>query len=341
MNQYWDDEIGSEPDWIKFCAIVKATLIAADVAASALWEHPEKPEERTNWIAESLTQVANADDLQSIITQRLNGNKPFDFQNQIADSNADITLVEAGCGSGKTLAAYMWFAQQHLGRRLWFCYPTTGTATEGYKGHLHEQLGESSSSSVGLFDSRASFDVREMLANNQKNDALIDSAIRIESLKSWNTQIVACTVDTVLCLLQNHRRGIYAWPALAHSAIVFDEVHCYDEKLFGNLLTWLRHMVGIPVLVMTASLPNGRRQAIEQVAQETGRSFHHVPNGPANLVKLPRYAAHLAAPVLDISEVEKLVDLELANQGRVLWISNTVARTRAVADLQLHAEPGL
>ena len=329
-------EIKRCDDWKKFCAVLKATLIAADVAGSALWEHIDKPLERQDWIESSLNRVASYEDLDQIKTVRLNGDEPRDFQDEVASSEASVTLVEAGCGCGKTLAAYMWAGQQNAGRRIWFCYPTTGTATEGFRDYLFDKLPVGSSVNTQLFHSRSKVDLLSMATNgNQQNltEDAIDASVRVESLKAWDTQIVACTVDNVLSLLQNQRSGLYAWPALAKSAIVFDEVHCYDNKLFGNLLTWLETFSGIPVLLMTASLPQGKRDAIKKACAESDRSFAHIPHGPRALEDLARYRN--SAGITDVDTAVAAVGTELCSpgvNGRVLWISNTVQRTREVGN---------
>src|SRR5258707_1384516 len=66
------------------------------------------------------------------------------------------------------------------------------------------------------------------------------------ALEKWSTPLVSCTVDRVLGLVQNNRRGLYAWPSIAGAACVFDEVHAYDEKLFAALLRFLADVPGIP-----------------------------------------------------------------------------------------------
>lgn len=346
MDEYenlWESEIRFDPDWIKFCAIVKATLISADVAGSALWEKIKTPEQRQEWIYQTLGRHPNSEELQKIVAARLGDYEPHDFQLKIGDSSSSVTLVEAGCGSGKTLAAYMWAANQHPGKRLWFCYPTTGTASEGYKGYLHQQFPANSGVRTDLFHSRSEFDKTLMLdtTGSSDDDDLDDSVIRIDSLRAWDTQIVACTVDSVLLILQNQRRGHYAWPALANAAIVFDEVHCYDEVLFGNLLTWLENLVGIPVLLMTASLPQGRRNAIEAAIQKSNRSLTHIPAGPDELETLPRYKMVDPGQVRQVVDAISLVEEELKRGGRVLWISNIVERTKKVAELITSVQPAI
>ena len=331
LGKQWH-QLKKDDQWKKFCAVVKATLIGADVAGSALWEQIGSPNQRAQWIGSALERTPTKADLESIVRARLGDHAPREFQENVAASSASVTLVEAGCGGGKTAAAYMWAAQQHAGRRLWFCYPTTGTATEGFRGYLFDKLPADSKTRADLFHSRREYDIERMLENGKDDFDESDSTVRVESLRAWDTQIVSCTVDNVLFLLQNQRRGIYAWPALANSAIVFDEIHCYDDLLFGNLLTWLENLVGVPVLLMTASLPKAKREAIRNACEDSNRSLTHIPHGPIELEDLPRYQNTTAQPLKLIDDCVAEVANELASGGRILWISNTVERTRNVAE---------
>ncbi len=120
-----------------------------------------------------------------------------------------------------------------------------------------------------------------------KAAAIEEEQLRIYSLKSWSMPIVCCTVDTVLGIIQNHRRGLYAWPALAQSAFVFDEIHSYDDKSFGCLLRFLSDLQGAKVLLMTASLPRPRLTAI-QMALEDDEPLNII-SGPPELEQLARY----------------------------------------------------
>jgi CRISPR-associated endonuclease/helicase Cas3 len=117
----------------KFAAAVKATVMAADLAGSALPLATENPQE---WMREVLNLKLLPDELKQLVNQRLQG-KPTDncrqqFQQRIANSKSRVTLASAGCGSGKTIAAYEWAQTRAVGSKLFFCYPTTGTASQGY-----------------------------------------------------------------------------------------------------------------------------------------------------------------------------------------------------------------
>jgi CRISPR-associated endonuclease/helicase Cas3 len=302
----------------KLLSIAKALLVAADVAGSALPKGGEGP----SWIGDQL-RIANENDAradrESVVALRLHGGELRAFQRAVAASKAPITFVRAGCGSGKTVAAYAWAAEQHPTRQLWVTYPTTGTATEGFRDYL-----DAADVHARLEHGRAEVDVE--MFHLRDGDGPSREYDRLEAVRNWGADIVTCTVDTVLGLLQCQRRGVYAWPGLAHGAVVFDEIHAYDDALFGSLLRFLDALPGIPALLMTASLPDARRVALDDLS----RRVHGVPlgvvEGPADLERLARY--RIAGFREPWPEVARCLD----EGGKVLWVSNTVNRCIAVAD---------
>jgi CRISPR-associated endonuclease/helicase Cas3 len=236
-----------------------------------------------SWILQGLENKPTAEELGWIVQYRLRGQKPRPFQEVVAQSSELVTLVQAGCGTGKTLAAYLWAQRRWPGYRLYFCYPTTGTATEGFRDYLfppdlvelecptedaqpaNSRITAADIRRLGarLFHSRRDVDWDIILTTGQ--DAAqeeVEVWQRRDALEAWSTPIVACTMDTVLGLMQNHRRALFAWPALAQSAFIFDEIHTYDDKLFQSLLRFISEMVGAPILLMTASLPRIQEQAL-------------------------------------------------------------------------------
>src|SRR5690606_21026562 len=110
----------------RLLAAAKACLVAADVAGSAL----PRVGVGLAWIVNALSNLPSSDDLKQVVSDRLDGKPLRPFQRATAAQASRVTLARAGCGSGKTLAAYQWAAQQCSGRRVYVCYPTTGTATE-------------------------------------------------------------------------------------------------------------------------------------------------------------------------------------------------------------------
>ena len=141
------------------------------------------------------------------------------------------------------------------------------------------------------------------------------------ALEQWSTPLVSCTVDTVLGLVQNNRRGLYAWPSIAGSVCIFDEIHAYDERLFSALERFLRDLPGIPCLLMTASMPNDRLRRLEDAVRN--RCELKVIPGPEQLETVPRYQRH---PCTSVEEAWEQASQVLSDNGKVLWVVNTVDR---------------
>jgi CRISPR-associated endonuclease/helicase Cas3 len=313
----------------RLVAAVKSCLIGADVAGSALPRTEADEAPCWDWITRSLANLPEAGDLQKIADHRLSGNVPREFQQSVAASTSPVTYVKAGCGTGKTVGAYLWAATNHPTRRLYFCYPTTGTATEGFKDYLFEPDGELGYLGAKLFHSRRDVDFEIILGTGgDTENPEADMAARLESLEAWSTPIVACTVDMVLGLVQNNKRGLFAWPALAQGAFVFDEIHAYDDRLFGALLRFLRDLPGLPCLLMTASLPRAREEALFRSLRDAHGLDLEPIMGPKDLEELPRYHRLAVAG----NDPLPLIQRELESGGKVLWVCNTVGRVMDAAD---------
>jgi CRISPR-associated endonuclease/helicase Cas3 len=300
----------------RFVAAVKATVIAADLAGSAL---PLAEEDFKQWMEEMLNLNLTTDELQQLLDRRLEGKPLRPFQQQIADSPHRVTLVTAGCGTGKTIGAYKW-AQQHAeGKRLFFCYPTTGTASQGYIDYADGTDIESV-----LMHSRADLD-RELLFSREDDDVESIDA-RMQAFQTWRKKLIVCTVDSVLGLIQNNRKPLYAWAAISQGAFVFDEVHAYDDLLFGALLQFLRAFRGASILLMSASFTNGQLQKIREVMAELGEEIADPIKGPQQLEELPRYqfrSIDTAIPQTSPEIWQAVIDT-LKQGQKVLWVTNSV-----------------
>ncbi len=291
-------------------ALLKAFLIAADVAGSALTGDDERPEQ---WIAHALSARITPEVLQPIIAQGTKGKEPLDFQKKVGASDNLATIVIAGCGNGKTTAAYLWAQRRAAGRKLWFTYPTTGTASAGYRGYLYDHPDLLAT----LMHGRDEVDLKAM--RDTAEDDQGEEPLRLESLRAWGKQAVVCTVDTVLGLLQNQRRPLFSFPAIATGAIVFDEIHSYDARLFGSLLRFLRTFPGMPVLLMSASIPPKRLEALREVlGSRVG------PEIPGDSV-MQGHERYRLEPRDTLEACRKEVLEALAVGKKVLWVCNTVA----------------
>jgi CRISPR-associated endonuclease/helicase Cas3 len=304
----------------RFVALVKALTVAADVAGSAV---PRKYHaDPAAWSAGVLGRACREADLRRVVAERLKDGVPRPFQEAVAASTARVTFVRAGCGSGKTAAAYLWAERTAVGRKLFFCYPTTGTASQGYADYVPPGVVE-----AALVHSRSAADLEDLLTNgSDEEQERLMTLLKLDSLVSWHMRITVCTAHTVLGLIQNQRRGLFSFPAIGNGAFVFDEVHQYDARLFGALLRFLEGVRGVPVLLMTASLPRARLAALRETLAQLGEELA-VVEGPADLERVKRY--HLAQRS---EEDAWQAAREAVRDGtRVLWVANTVDRAIARA----------
>jgi CRISPR-associated endonuclease/helicase Cas3 len=121
-------------------------------------------------------------------------------------------------------------------------------------------------------------------------------------------------------------------PVLADSAVVIDEVHSFDRRLFDNLVSFLREF-HVPVLCMTATLPPGRRKelvdcGLRAYPDETERT---ALDDLVRVEEHPRYRLCRVA-----TEEEALAEALRAlgeRRQRVLWVVNQVRRCQRLAAL--------
>lgn len=325
-SRSFKDKLKYDSEWWRFAAALKALTAAADVAGSAL--SPEKVTPH-KWVRANLAeaQFVTSEKMHDVVRERLKGKGLRPFQEAIAESGKQITLVEAGCGTGKTAAAYAWSATHATGRKLFFCYPTTGTATEGYRDYVAESAVE-----ADLMHSRADVDLDDFeevlddLAEVKGDEDKEEKLIRIESLRAWSPQVVICTADLVLALPRNNRRGLYNSPAILTASFVFDELHAYDNRMFAAVIALIKAMPGAHFLLMTASLPPERKDFLLRHIPPS--KFAEMPR-PIELEELPRYEF---IPLTNKQETGAIIDEAVREKKKVLWICNQVKRAQDLYD---------
>ena len=287
------------------------------------------------------------EDLKRIVRTRLGvagtagyESRLYPYQLKVQGARGCRVVLEAACGGGKTIAAYEWARQYaDTGRKLIICYPTTGTASAGFDDYLFAQ----EKLERGLISSRAKVDIRRMLANEPEaavgeeggpghpnRDQEVENLMKQESLQAWGQQAIAATADFVLGLMQNHRRGLFSFPAILKSAIVFDEIHSYDAKMFGSLLRFLQSFPQVPALLMTASLQPSRRRALDAAGVD-----YELIAGDEDAERADRYLLewHENGKKSDVPEDYWAAARDtLDHGGKVLWVCNTVADATCTYD---------
>lgn len=287
----------------RFIALVRVLLVGADTGGSAVC----KSTQSMDWVRQSLSSVVTTEDISHVLESRLKGRTAFEFQGHLAGVEGGVTLVTAGCGRGKTVGAYLWAQKNAIGRKLFFCYPTTGTATQGFLDYLRGK------DKATLHHSRLSADIQDLLLGGPET-AFEEVELALRLVRMWPSKEIVCTVDTVVGLLQFYKTSLFTSPLIVNGAFIFDEVHSYDDALFGHLLRFLELFPGAPVLLMTASLQPGRLAQLRQKVPHL-----NLIEDVGSLGGAPRYLLHCA------EEMPWDKVREAIAQGRkVLVVANTV-----------------
>jgi CRISPR-associated endonuclease/helicase Cas3 len=317
----------------KKIAAVKALVMSADLAASALFTKERGERDYTQWIKDALAEYLIVKEIDEVIKARLKGKSLLPFQVKEKEYSSRVLIVIAGCGAGKTIVPFVRFQrliEQGLKAKMFFCYPTTATTSQGF-----EDYGLTLAEKALLSHSRVWVDYQlkfqDLMASydeesDSDDDDIISFETKVEALKLWHSKLVFCTAHTVLGLIQNHRKGLYSFPAIAQGVFVFDEIHAYSPQLFSALLQFLRIFCNTPIVLMSASLTPPQERAIQDVLAETNESADLL-RGPEEIEALPRY---------EITKIDNQnlawdeIITEIKNGGKVLWITNQVTDSQVL-----------
>lgn len=328
----------------------RAVVLAADAVASGLrrLDLPQK-----HWIVEGLKKGKTSVDIKRILEKRkqevterkrANGEVNFVFKYQTFQEETALlgkrALILAPCGSGKTIAAYLWIQKQleiHPGWKAIFLYPTTGTATEGFKDYAsHDE-------DAALLHSRAEFDLNGMFKNpDERNDNDYLSEKRLFALGYWHDAIFSATADAFLGFMQNNYSSLCLLPLLTRSVVVIDEIHSFDYAMFSALLEFLQQF-DIPVLLMTASLQKERLHRLKKTCSDLAiypqdedmQRLEDLRNS-ADTERYQIQVYHNAQLTKDKPYPDELLNIarQACEEGyKVLWVFNTVDRCIKIAQL--------
>lgn len=318
---------------------VKAGLIVADAAASGLVREGHSIDK---WINEVVhTAAIGHNDIAEAILQPRYGQiaertgkpfKPHHFQVQTSQQGFRALLLVA-CGAGKTLGAWKWAEAQsreyEIGKVI-FLYPTRGTATEGFR----DYVGWAPEADAALVSGTSRYELEAMASNPSdatkgKDFRLDEAAERLFALGFWSRRYFSATVDQFLGFMEHSYTSLCLLPVLADSAVIIDEVHSFDRKIFDSLVSFLKNF-DLPVLCMTATLPPSRRVELE----EAGLRVYPTEADRKDLADLrekeehPRYCLE---PVENFSAAFDRAVIAYSQGERVLWVVNTVNRCQSIA----------
>ncbi|HEV3190629.1 MAG TPA: CRISPR-associated helicase Cas3', partial [Polyangiaceae bacterium] len=334
---------------LQFSLAVKAGLIVCDSVSSGLWREGKGINAWVDGVVHR-PPLGPHDVEGHVLNRRIAelGEKWrgwHGFQNG-AGSLGRRGLLLAACGAGKTLAAWRWAAsvsqREEIGRVI-FLYPTRGTATEGFR----DYVGHAPEGDAALVHGTSAYELAGMMENplevppslKGKSVAVDEAEARLFALGLWDKRYFSATVDQFLGFIEHSYTGLCLLPALADAAVIFDEIHSYDPRMWNALVTFLERF-DVPVLCMTATLPRSRRQELE------GRcALQSYPNA-TQMRELGDLEEKETQPRYRLSTTTRDeavgMALEALQAGRrVLWVVNTVRRCQELARVlrELTGEP--
>lgn len=278
------------------------------------------------------------------------GGRWLDYQRDLGASSFRWGLVRAPCGRGKTEAALLWFLgrRRHEGLdRLIWTLPTQVTSN-AMRERLARMFGEER---VGLYHGRSSLEHRERLRVRLQRPeetgpevlSLLDPdpALELEWAREANFwsevlayPVVVTTADHLLySFVHGFPQADFALGMLQHAAVVFDEVHAYDDQMQAELREAMRLLraMEIPHLVMSATLPDPMIRAGGLEDYPTIEDISGMTRQPFRVHKRPRpmIRSENGRLIVEDEVIEEVLDGYRRGQIQFL-IVNTVRKAQAL-----------
>jgi CRISPR-associated endonuclease/helicase Cas3 len=196
-----------------------------------------------------------------------------------------ILVVEAPTGEGKTKAAMQWAAT--LVRRLglagfYHAMPTKATSNQTRREAQKFLTSQVADLRVRLLHSSAAEHLADIGRDEPGDDCVEVASDWLTRRWSLLASVGVGTVDQVLKGALRSRWVYVTLTALSGKVLVVDEVHAYDtymSTLLDRLLWWMGRL-GVPVVLLSATLPSGRRDDLVR-AWSAGAARCHPDDVPA------------------------------------------------------------
>lgn len=187
------------------------------------------------------------------------------FQSEVENHAADILCAMAGCGAGKTAAALLraaHLADAHNVERIVLCLPTRFTSNSLLRDMANPDKYAYPEGMIGLVHSEALLVLKER-HESEETDFPDTPEERASRAVRYEHPITISTVDHLLMsLYHGYKYADRAFGNLLTSLVVFDEIHAYDATTLSAIRDGVRVLEahGVPVLLMSATLPQSRRR---------------------------------------------------------------------------------
>ncbi len=258
------------------------------------------------------------------------------------DNEPCLVVIEAPMGEGKTEAGFS-CAPGHRG--MYVAMPTQATSNALFT-RISQFLERAADGKTQLALAHGAGGPAAA-ANRLRQVGLgtTDSAVKAGWWFRGSKRSLLCpqgvgTVDQALIGVLNARHSFVRLFGLSGRTVILDEVHAYDAYTGGlieRLVSWLQQL-GCPVVLMSATLPSERRDAI--LRAWAGEADAKVPStaypriswaSPDSIKSLPFSASRsqkLLVQGIDPDDVAARATAMAKAGARVLLVVNTVARAQ-------------
>jgi CRISPR-associated helicase Cas3/CRISPR-associated endonuclease Cas3-HD len=232
--------------------VLRSALIQADHHASSKPDDGPDAPLPTSLTEDTLTFYDEFRPFQQAVADRLTASAPCSRLCGLAD-----------CGAGKTQTALQWGdAQRQAGAadRLVIAMPTRTTSNNLFHAITSDHTDPSD---VALHHSTSDRIYSEAFGD-ERDLATVNAYPR--RCKWFQKPITICTVDHLLAtLVNNDKHSDIARGNLRRAAVVFDEIHAYDQQLLRKITGAISHFDAheIPWYVMTATCPPELEDALD------------------------------------------------------------------------------
>lgn len=150
---------------------------------------------------------------------------------------------------------------------------------------------------------------------------------RLYALGFWSRRFFSATVDQFLSFVEHSYQSLCLLPVLADSAVIIDEVHSFDQRMFDSLVSFLENFE-IPVLCMTATLPPSRQKRLEKAGLKV---YPTEAERDPELTERENHPRYRLEPVANFDAAFDKAVNAYRHGERVLWVVNIVDRCLAIA----------
>lgn len=187
------------------------------------------------------------------------------FQENLYKNSKPFTMLFAPCGRGKTDASLYWateLIEKKKANRIIFALPTQVTCNAMFdKLSSDEYFGKDK---VGLYHSRSILEISEREKDEYKGEKKdpedYQLFVKDESFRGeiFFYPVTVTTVDHLLyAFIHGYSKADFSLGNIQTSAIIFDEIHYYDNTMLSNLkqLFGILRQMKIPHLLMSGTFP--------------------------------------------------------------------------------------